>query len=128
LRTSASSAWNPICARCIVLARLAIVRHRPGDPCDRRGAYVPHPRTVCCRVHDRLQANPGPEGHVLQDEECVATYRGDDVPERKVLYEDKEPTMHSSMTLIDPIRADRRYGCRGGEIATNMQRRKIPGC
>ncbi len=34
--------------------------------------------------------------------------------------------MQSGMVPLDLILADRRYGCRGGEVATNMQRRKIP--
>jgi hypothetical protein len=36
--------------------------------------------------------------------------------------------MHSLMGLVDPVVADRRCGCRGGELATNMQQRKIPCC
>ncbi len=34
--------------------------------------------------------------------------------------------MYSLITLVDFMLADRRCGCRGGEVATNMQRRKIP--
>jgi hypothetical protein len=49
--------------------------------------------------HDALNANPGADGRnkvcaliqqVLTDEEFVAKHLGDDVPERKVLYEDRE--------------------------------------
>jgi len=49
--------------------------------------------------HRTLKAEPGPEGRrkvcallqeVLKDKEFVATHLGDDVPERKVLYEDPE--------------------------------------
>ena len=49
--------------------------------------------------HRLLKAEPGPAGRqkvcellreVLQDEEFVATHLGDDVPERKVIYEDRE--------------------------------------
>ncbi|MBV8119466.1 MAG: hypothetical protein JO081_05960 [Alphaproteobacteria bacterium] len=49
--------------------------------------------------HDALAANPGVEGRkkvcgliqqVLTDKEFIATYLGDGVPERKVLYEDPE--------------------------------------
>ena len=49
--------------------------------------------------HDILKAEPGPTGRqqvsallqeVLKDETFVATNLGDDVPERKVLYEDPE--------------------------------------
>jgi hypothetical protein len=36
--------------------------------------------------------------------------------------------MPSMISLVDPIRADRRYGCRGGEVATNSQKRKTPCC
>src|SRR6266550_7336034 len=48
-------------------------------------------------VHDVLKAEPGPGGRkkavdivqaVLKDEAFVATHVGDDVPERKILYED----------------------------------------
>jgi hypothetical protein len=51
------------------------------------------------RCHDLLKAHPGPAGReqvctilqeVLQDEEFVATYLGDDVAERQILYEDPE--------------------------------------
>lgn len=38
----------------------------------------------------------------------------------------KEHVMHSLLSLVHPMLADRRYGCRGDEVATNMQRRKIP--
>ena len=50
-------------------------------------------------VHDVLKAEPGPGGRkkavdivqvVLKDEAFVATHVGDDVPERKILYEDPE--------------------------------------
>ena len=49
--------------------------------------------------HDILKAEPGAPGRervcelvqeVLQDSEFVATHLGDDVPERKILYEDAE--------------------------------------
>jgi hypothetical protein len=40
----------------------------------------------------------------------------------------KEHTMYSLMSLVDPMLTDRRCGCRGGELATNMQQRKIPRC
>ena len=49
--------------------------------------------------HRILKAEPGPEGRqkvctllqdALQDEEFVATNLGDDVPPRKILYEDQE--------------------------------------
>ena len=49
--------------------------------------------------HRILKAEPGPEGRqkvctllqdALQDEEFVATNLGDDVPQRKILYEDQE--------------------------------------
>jgi len=49
--------------------------------------------------HDILKADPGPSGRqkvcavlqdVLKDEHFVATHLGDDVPERKILYEDPE--------------------------------------
>ncbi len=49
--------------------------------------------------HQILASEPGPEGRkkvcalvqdVLQDEAFVARYVGDDVPERKILYEDPE--------------------------------------
>jgi hypothetical protein len=49
--------------------------------------------------HRILKADCGPKGQqevcdllqeVLKDEEFVATHLGDDVPERKVLYEDAE--------------------------------------
>jgi hypothetical protein len=51
------------------------------------------------RCHDMLKAHPGRAGReqvcsllqeVLQDVQFVATYLGDDVPERKMLYEDPE--------------------------------------
>jgi hypothetical protein len=51
------------------------------------------------RCHDMLKAHPGRAGReqvcsllqeVLQDAQFVATYLGDDVPERKMLYEDPE--------------------------------------
>ena len=50
-------------------------------------------------VHDALKAEPGPNGrkkvvdivqNVLKDEAFVAKHVGDDVPERKILYEDGE--------------------------------------
>ena len=50
-------------------------------------------------VHDILKAEPGPAGRkkvcdvvqaVLKDEAFVARHVGDDVPERKILYEDPE--------------------------------------
>ena len=50
-------------------------------------------------VHDTLKAEPGPNGrkkvvdivqNVLKDEAFVAKHVGDDVPERKILYEDPE--------------------------------------
>src|SRR5258708_3159929 len=49
--------------------------------------------------HHLLKADPGPEGRkkvcglvqeVLKDEAFVAAHLGDDVPERKILYEDPE--------------------------------------
>ncbi len=49
--------------------------------------------------HSILKAEPGPEGRqkvctllqdVLKDEDFVATHLGDDVPPRKILYEDAE--------------------------------------
>ena len=49
--------------------------------------------------HRILKANPGPTGRqqvctllqeVLQEESFVTTHLGDDVPERKILYEDAE--------------------------------------
>lgn len=49
--------------------------------------------------HRILKAEPGPEGRrklcallqdVLKDEEFVSTHLGDEVPERKVIYEDPE--------------------------------------
>src|SRR5919198_6319053 len=49
--------------------------------------------------HDILKADPGPSGRqkvcallqeVLKDDDFVATQLGDDVPERKILYEDPE--------------------------------------
>jgi hypothetical protein len=49
--------------------------------------------------HDILKAEPGPGGRqkvcallqdVLKDDDFVATHLGDDVPERKILYEDPE--------------------------------------
>jgi predicted metal-dependent enzyme (double-stranded beta helix superfamily) len=49
--------------------------------------------------HDILKSDPGPHGReqvcgllkeVLQDATFVATHLGDDVPERKILYEDPE--------------------------------------
>ena len=49
--------------------------------------------------HRILAAEPGPEGRekvralledVLRDQDFVATHLGDDVPERKVLYEDPQ--------------------------------------
>jgi predicted metal-dependent enzyme (double-stranded beta helix superfamily) len=52
--------------------------------------------TACHRI---LKADPGPQGRqqvcnllqeVLQDEAFVATHLGDNVPERKILYEDPE--------------------------------------
>src|ERR671937_763287 len=52
--------------------------------------------TAC---HDILKQDPGPSGRtkvcalvreVLQDDAFVATHLGDDVPERKVLYEDPD--------------------------------------
>jgi hypothetical protein len=52
--------------------------------------------TTCQRL---LKAEPGPAGRekvcallrdVLKDEEFVTTHLGDDVPERKILYEDAE--------------------------------------
>jgi len=51
---------------------------------------------ACQRI---LKAKPGPEGRqeictllrdVLKDQDFVATHLGDDVPERKILYEDAE--------------------------------------
>jgi hypothetical protein len=36
--------------------------------------------------------------------------------------------MERRIVSTDPILADRRCGCRGGEVATNTQRRKIPCC
>src|SRR5205809_5370062 len=50
-------------------------------------------------VHDALKAEPGPNGRkkvvdivqaVLKDDAFVAKHVGDDVPERKILYEDPE--------------------------------------
>ena len=50
-------------------------------------------------VHDTLKAEPGPSGrkkvvdivqNVLKDQAFVAKHIGDDVPERKILYEDAE--------------------------------------
>jgi hypothetical protein len=50
-------------------------------------------------VHKVLAANPGPAGRekvrrlledVLKDEAFIATHLGDDQPERRVLYEDRE--------------------------------------
>jgi hypothetical protein len=50
-------------------------------------------------VHDTLKAEPGPNGrkkvvdivqNVLKDKAFVAKHVGDDVPERKILYEDPE--------------------------------------
>jgi len=49
-------------------------------------------------------------------------------PRKLALPQSKEYTMHNLISLIDPMLADRRCGCRGGEVATNMQRRKIPCC
>ncbi len=52
--------------------------------------------SACHRI---LKATPGPEGRqqvctllqdVLADETFVATHLGDDVPERKIIYEDEE--------------------------------------
>jgi hypothetical protein len=40
----------------------------------------------------------------------------------------KESTMSTTSTPSTLMCADRRYGCRGGEIAINMQRRKTPCC
>jgi predicted metal-dependent enzyme (double-stranded beta helix superfamily) len=49
--------------------------------------------------HRILSADPGPEGRqqvctrlreILKDDEFVATHLGDDMPERKILYEDPE--------------------------------------
>jgi predicted metal-dependent enzyme (double-stranded beta helix superfamily) len=49
--------------------------------------------------HDILKADPGPAGRqqicallqdVLKDDDFVATHLGDNVPERKILYEDPE--------------------------------------
>ncbi len=51
------------------------------------------------KCHDMLKAEPGPAGRskvcallqdVLRDETFVATNLGDEVPERKILYEDPE--------------------------------------
>jgi len=50
-------------------------------------------------VHDALKAEPGPGGRkkvcdivkdVLKDDAFIAAHVGDDVPERKILYEDPE--------------------------------------
>jgi predicted metal-dependent enzyme (double-stranded beta helix superfamily) len=50
-------------------------------------------------AHDILTAEPGPEGRqkvgalledVLQDDAFIAKHLGDDVPERKILYEDPQ--------------------------------------
>lgn len=60
-------------------------------------AYTLEQFSAAC--HDILRAEPGPEGRqkvcallqdVLRDDNFVATNLGDDVPERKVLYEDPE--------------------------------------
>ncbi len=60
-------------------------------------AYTLEQFSAACRRI--LKAEPGPEGRqkicallqdVLKDEEFVSTHLGDDVPERKVLYEDPE--------------------------------------
>ena len=49
--------------------------------------------------HDMLTADPGPPGRervcglledVLKDQDFIATHLGDDVPERKVIYQDPE--------------------------------------
>jgi hypothetical protein len=40
----------------------------------------------------------------------------------------KESTMSTTSTPSTLMYADRRYGCRGGEIAINMQRRETPCC
>jgi hypothetical protein len=49
--------------------------------------------------HRILKAEPGPEGrkkvctlleHMLKDEEFIATHLGEEVPDRKVIYEDPE--------------------------------------
>ena len=49
--------------------------------------------------HDILKADPGPTGRqkicaflqdVLKDDDFIATHLGDNVPERKILYEDPE--------------------------------------
>ena len=36
--------------------------------------------------------------------------------------------MPSMTTFVALIRADRRYGCRGGEMAINNQTRQTPWC
>src|SRR6266550_984398 len=55
--------------------------------------------TFAKEVHDTLKAEPGPNGrkkvvdivqNVLKDDAFVAKHVGDDVPERKILYEDPE--------------------------------------
>jgi hypothetical protein len=55
--------------------------------------------TLSAACHDTLAANPGVEGRkklcvliqeALKDDEFVAAHLGDDVPERKILYEDPE--------------------------------------
>ena len=60
-------------------------------------AYTLEQFAAAC--HDILKAEPGPAGRhkvctllqdVLQDETFVRTHLGDEVPERKILYEDAE--------------------------------------
>ena len=55
--------------------------------------------TLSAACHDALAANPGVEGRkkvcaliqeALEDDEFVAAHLGDEVPERKILYEDPE--------------------------------------
>jgi hypothetical protein len=40
----------------------------------------------------------------------------------------KEKVRMRGVHVFDIILADRRHGCRGGEVAKNLSRRKIPCC
>jgi len=71
----------------------------------RRQAHGPEPGAVRRGVPPHPEGHPRPDGRekvralveeILKDDAFVARHVGDDVPERKILYEDPEPASASS--------------------------------